>query len=164
MAAACAALFFVPGSRHRGSWWLAGLSAGGTAVALGLSRALRLPGLSDSLQDTFTLHWTRLEIAGPWSALARLNLQYRVQWLQNEALAPMLLFLLAVGTTGFAATVAHPLVVELDRLYVPVWLIPVIGLPLAATRFSAARFAPVVPPAAPSAARAVSSPAAPPSP
>ncbi|MDF3145570.1 MULTISPECIES: glycosyltransferase family 39 protein [unclassified Streptomyces] len=182
-AAASAALFFVPRARHRGTWWLVGLSAGGTSVVLGLSRALKLPGISDSLQDTFTLHWTRPEIADPWSAVVRLNLQYWVQWLQNEALAPMLLFLLAVGAwgvwkrsvpvalcviavgaTGFAATVAHPLAVELDRLYVPVWLIAVIGLPLAVTRFSAVRFAPVVPPVSPSAARAVSPPAAPPSP
>ncbi|MFJ8533025.1 hypothetical protein [Streptomyces sp. NPDC093591] len=182
-AAACAALLFVPGTRHRGTWWLAGLSAGGTSVALGLGRALDLPGMSDSLQDTFTLHWTRPEIADPWAALVRLNRHYWVQWLQNEALAPLLLFLLAVGAwgvwqrsvpvalcvlavgaTGFAATVAHPLAVELDRLYVPVWLIAVIGVPLAVTRFSAGRFAPVVPPVSPSAARSVAPPAAPPGP
>jgi hypothetical protein len=183
-AAACAGLLFVRGGRdHHGTWWLAGLSAGGTLTALLLSRALALPGMTDSLQDTFTLHWTRPEIAGPWQALARLNHHYWWQWLQKEALAPLLLSLLvvgawgvwrrsaqvalcviAVGLTGFATTVAHPLAVEQDRLYVTVWLIPVIGLPLAVTRISAVRFARVARPAAPSAVPAVAPPAVPPSP
>ncbi|MFI8194566.1 hypothetical protein ACIF8T_38655 [Streptomyces sp. NPDC085946] len=152
-AAACAALLLVPRTRHRGTRWLAALSAGGTLAALALSRALRLPGLTDSLQDTFTLHWTRPRIADPWRALARLNLHYWWQWLQQEALAPLLLFLLAVGAwglwrrsvpvalcviavglVGVAGTVAHPLAVERDRLYVPVWLVPVTGVPLALER------------------------------
>ncbi|MER6347369.1 hypothetical protein ACWC10_25500 [Streptomyces sp. NPDC001595] len=152
-AAAAASLLLVRRARRPGAWWLAGLSAGGTLAALGLSKALRLPGTADSLQDTFTLHWTRPEIADPWRALARLNLNYWWQWLQKEALAPMLLLLLAVGAwgvwkrsvpvalcviavgaTGFATAAAHPLAVELDRLYVAVWLIPVIGVPLALAR------------------------------
>ncbi|MET8946802.1 hypothetical protein ABZX30_25365 [Streptomyces sp. NPDC004542] len=152
-AAACASLLFVPRTRHRGTGWLAGLSAGGTLAALALSGILGLPGITDSLQDTFTLHWTRPEIADPWRALARLDHQYWWQWLQREALAPALLFLLAVGAwgvwrrsvpvalcviavglTGFATTVVHPLAAEGDRLYVPVWLIPVIGVPLALDR------------------------------
>ncbi|GAB2846952.1 hypothetical protein GCM10027074_12400 [Streptomyces deserti] len=152
-AAACASLLFVRRTRHRGTWWLAGLSAGGTLTALVLSKALGLPGMTDSLQDTFTLHWTRPEIADPWPALVRLNHQYWWQWLQKEALAPALLFLLvvgvwgvwkrsvpvamcviAVGLVGFATTVAHPVAREQDRLYVLVWLIPVIGVPLALER------------------------------
>jgi hypothetical protein len=152
-AAACASLLFVRRTRHRGTWWLAGLSAGGTLAALVLSRLLKLPGTTDSLQDTFTLHWTRPEIADPWHALARLNHNYWWQWLQKEALAPLLLFLLAVGAwgvwkrsvpvalcviamgfVGFATTAAHPVAKELDRLYVPVWLIPVIGVPLVLDR------------------------------
>jgi hypothetical protein len=152
-AAACASLLLVRRARHRGTWWLAGLSAGGTAAALVLSGILKLPGMTDSLQDTFTLHWTRPEIADPWRALLHLNRNYWWQWLQKEALAPLLLLLLAVGawgvwkrsvpvalcviavgSTGFATTVAHPVALELDRLYVPVWLIPVIGVPLALDR------------------------------
>jgi hypothetical protein len=154
-AAAVASLLFVRSVRHRGGRWLAGLSAGGALAALVLSKALGLPGTTDSLQDTFTLHWTRPEIADPWQALVRLNLNYWGQWLQKEALAPMLLFLLAVGAwgvwqrsvpvalcviamgaTGFATAAAHPLAVELDRLYVAVWLIPVIGVPLALARLA----------------------------
>jgi hypothetical protein len=154
-AAAVASLLFVRSVRHRGGRWLAGLSAGGALAALVLSKALGLPGTTDSLQDTFTLHWTRPEIADPWQALVRLNLNYWGQWLQKEALAPMLLFLIAVGAwgvwqrsvpvalcviamgaTGFATAAAHPLAVELDRLYVAVWLIPVIGVPLALARLA----------------------------
>ncbi len=171
------------GTGDRGTWWLAGLSAGGTSLALVLSRALHLPGLTDSLQDTFTLHWTRPEIADPWRALARLNVTYWWQWLQTQALAPLLLFLLAVGAwgvwkrsvpvalcvlavglTGFAATVAHPLAIEQDRLYVTVWLIPVTGVPLAVTRFSAVRSARVALPGAPAAAPPSAPQAAPPAP
>jgi hypothetical protein len=182
--AAGAALLLVRGGRdNHGTWWLAGLSAGGTLTALLLSRALALPGMTESLQDTFTLHWTRSEIADPWQALVRLNHHYWWQWLQKEALAPLLLFLLAVGAwgvwqrsvpvalcvlavgaTGFATTVAHPLAAEQDRLYVSVWLVPVIGLPLAVTRVSAVRFARAARPVAPSGARAVAPPAVPPAP
>lgn len=151
--AAVAALVFVPRVRHRGTWWLAGLSAGGTVVALVLSKVLGLPGMGESLQDTFTLHWSRPEIADPWRALARLNLNYWWQWLQKEALAPMLLLLLAIGLwgawkrsvpvalcvaamglVGFGTMAAHPLEVEQDRLYVQVWLVVVIGVPLALDR------------------------------
>lgn len=152
-AAACAVLLIVERARHRGTWCLAALSAGGTLAALSLSRILKLPGMSDSLQDTFTLHWSRPEIADPWRALLRLNINYWWQWLQKEALAPLLLSLLAVGAwgvwkrsvpvalcviavglTGFATAAAHPVAVEQDRLYVAVWLIPVIGVPLALDR------------------------------
>ncbi|MEV8554137.1 hypothetical protein AB0L04_30530 [Streptomyces glaucescens] len=152
-AAAAAALLLVRRARHRGTWWLAGLSAGGTLATLVGGELLDLPGTTDSLQDTFTLHWTRPEIADPWQALLRLNHHYWWQWLQKEALAPLLPFLLAVGAwgvwrrsvpvalcviavgaTGFATAAAHPLAVELDRLYVTVWLVPVIGVPLALTR------------------------------
>ncbi|GAB2741465.1 hypothetical protein [Streptomyces bullii] len=152
-AAAGACLLFVRRTRHRGTGWLAGLSAGGTLGALVLSRVLGLPGMADSLQDTFTLHWTRPEIADPWGALVQLNQNYWWQWFQREALGPLLLFLLGVGVwgvwkrsvpvalcviamglVGFGTTVAHPLEMEQDRLYVLVWLIPVIGLPLALER------------------------------
>ncbi|MFI6941629.1 hypothetical protein ACIBI4_20335 [Streptomyces sp. NPDC050418] len=151
--AAAVCLLFVPRTRHRGTWWLAGLSAGATAAALALSKALGLPGMGDSLQDTFTLHWDRPEIADPWRALARLNLNYWWQWLQKEALAPLLLLLLAVGLwgawkrsvpvalclaavglVGFATMAAHPLRVEQDRLYVQVWLVVVVGVPLSLDR------------------------------
>ncbi|CAM5475737.1 hypothetical protein SGLAM104S_05916 [Streptomyces glaucescens] len=152
-AAAAAAPLFVRRARHRGTWWLAGLAAGGTLATLVLSKLLDLPGTTDSLQDTFTLHWTRPEITDPWQALLRLNHHYWWQWLQKEALAPLLLFLvavgawgvwrrsvpvalcvIAVGATGFATAAAHPVAVELDRLYVAVWLVPVIGVPLALDR------------------------------
>jgi hypothetical protein len=153
--AAVASLLFVRSARHRGGRWLTGLSAGSALAVPALGKALGLPGTTDSLQDTFTLHWTRPEIADPWQALVRLNLNYWQQWLQKEALAPLLLFLLAagawgvwrrsvpvalcviaMGATGFATAAAHPVAVELDRLYVAVWLIPVIGVPLALARLN----------------------------
>ncbi|MEU8466924.1 hypothetical protein AB0F30_03160 [Streptomyces sp. NPDC029006] len=152
-AAACTVLVLVRRARHRGTWVLAGLSTAGTVALLFVSRAFGLPGMTDSLQDMFTLHWTYPEVAGPWRSLLRLNVSYWWQWLQQEALAPLLLTLvaagawglwkrsvpvalcvLATGLTGFATMAAHPLAVEQDRLYVQVWLIPVIGLPLALER------------------------------
>ncbi|MFJ7152615.1 hypothetical protein ACIQVT_31230 [Streptomyces sp. NPDC100445] len=151
--AAFAILLFVRRARQRGTWVLAGLATAGTVGVLAVSAAFGLPGTTDSLQDMFTLHWTHPEVASPWRSLLRLDSHYWWQWLQKEALAPLLLTLLAAGAwglwkrsvpvalcvlatglTGFATMAAHPLAVEQDRLYVQVWLIPVIGLPLALER------------------------------
>lgn len=153
VAAAGLALAAVPAARHRGTRGLLAVSLAQALGAFAVSRLLRLPGLGDSLQDTFSLHWTYPEVRDPWGLLVRLNVNYWWQWLQNEALAPSLLFLLAlavwgamsrsvpmalclvaVGGTGVLTAVAHPLAMEGDRLYVPVWLIVVVGLPLLVDR------------------------------
>ncbi|MGR3939323.1 hypothetical protein [Streptomyces sp. BRA346] len=152
-AAGAMALMFVPQARHKGTHCLLIVSLFESLVAFALSRALRLPGLDASLQDTFSLHWTYREVTHPWRLLFRLDANYWWQWLQREALAPSLLLLLvlgawgamsrsvpialcliAVGGTGLLTAAAHPVAMEGDRLYVQVWLIVVVGLPLLAER------------------------------
>ncbi|MER7793550.1 hypothetical protein [Streptomyces sp. NPDC097640] len=165
VAASALALMFVPQARHKGTRCLLIVSLFESLVAFAMSRALRLPGLEDSLQDTFSLHWTYAEVADPWRRLARLDVNYWWQWLQGEALAPSLLFLLAlgiwgamsrsvpialcliaVGGTGLLTSVAHPVAMEGDRLYVQVWLIVVVGLPLLVERLRRSGGTPGAPP------------------
>lgn len=153
VAASAVALIFVPQARHKGTRCLLVVSLFESLAAFATSRVLRLPGLEDSLQDTFSLHWTYAEVADPWRRLLRLDANYWWQWLQGEALAPSLPFLLvlgvwgamsrsmpvalcliAVGGTGLLTTVAHPVALEGDRLYVQLWLIVVVGLPLLVER------------------------------
>lgn len=153
VAASAMALILVPQARHKGTRCLLIVSLFESLAAFAMSRALRLPGLEDSLQDTFSLHWTYAEVADPWRRLLRLDANYWWQWLQGEALAPSLLFLLAlgvwgamsrslpvalcliaVGGTGLLTTAAHPVAMEGDRLYVQLWLIVVVGLPLLVER------------------------------
>jgi hypothetical protein len=99
-AASAMALMFVPQARHKGTRCLLIVSLFESLVAFAMSRALRLPGLEASLQDTFSLHWTYAEVTHPWRLLVRLDANYWWQWLQREALAPSLLFLLALGVWG----------------------------------------------------------------
>ncbi|MEU1805754.1 hypothetical protein [Streptomyces sp. NPDC019937] len=153
VAASALALMLVPQARHRGTHCLLVVSLFESLAAFAMSRALRLPGLEASLQDTFSLHWTYAEVTHPWRLLARLDVNYWWQWLQREALAPSLLFLLAlgawgamsrsvpialcliaVGGAGLLTAAAHPVAMEGDRLYVQVWLIVVVGLPLLVER------------------------------
>lgn len=153
VAASAMALMCVPQARHKGTRCLLIVSLFESLVAFAISRVLRLPGLEASLQDTFSLHWTYAEVTHPWRLLVRLDVNYWWQWLQREALAPSLLFLLAlgvwgamsrsvplalcllaVGGTGLLTAAAHPLAMEGDRLYVQVWLIVVVGLPLLVDR------------------------------
>jgi len=152
-AAGAMALMFVPQARHKGTRCLLIVSLFESVVAFAMSRVLRLPGLEASLQDTFTLHWTYAEVTNPWRLLVRLDANYWWQWLQREALAPSLLLLLVLGTwgamrrsvpialcliavagTGLLTSAAHPVAMEGDRLYVQVWLIVVVGLPLLVER------------------------------
>lgn len=153
VAAGAMALMFVPQARHKGTRCLLVVSLFESLVAFAMSRAFRLPGLEASLQDTFSLHWTYAEVTNPWRLLVRLDANYWWQWLQREALAPSLLLLLvlgawgamsrsvpialcliAVGGTGLLTSAAHPVAMEGDRLYVQVWLIVVVGLPLLVER------------------------------
>ncbi|WP_042453728.1 hypothetical protein [Streptacidiphilus jiangxiensis] len=119
-------------------------------VALGAADAVwHLPSLTLSLQDLFSQHFTQPLAPDPRARLAVLNGRFWWQWLQGEALTPVLpvaLVLAALGlrrapgpvaafaagcaVTGVAAVAAHPLAYEADRLLLPVWLPVLVGLPL----------------------------------
>ncbi|MFE6687261.1 hypothetical protein ACFVFQ_12355 [Streptomyces sp. NPDC057743] len=147
--AAGAMLLCVRRTRHRGTWWLFGLSAGTVAAVTLISKLLALPGTSATLQDTFSKHWTKPEVAAPWHDLAHLNVNFWWQWAQQQALAPLLvlplglalwglwrrsvplaLTVVALGATGIATVVAHPVYFQAERLYAAVWLIVAAGLPV----------------------------------
>ncbi|WP_052230298.1 hypothetical protein [Streptomyces sp. CT34] len=148
-AAAAAMLVWVRRTRHRGTWWLFGLSAGTAAVVAVTGKLLKLPGTSATLQDTFSKHWTRPEVATPWHDLLHLNHNFWWQWAQHQALAPVLVLPLALalwglwrrsvplaltvaglGVTGIATVVAHPVTFQAERLYAAVWLIVAAGIPV----------------------------------
>jgi len=136
--------------RHRGLGWLAGVSAGAAAVAAGGAAALGWPGAAESLQDTFTGHFKTPDVSDPWARLASLNATYWHGWVGDQAAHPLLVVSLAAslwvlwrwqlpsffvvvaaGATGVASAVSQPIATQADRLLAPVWLIVVLGLPLA---------------------------------
>jgi hypothetical protein len=138
---------------RRGLLLLAATGAVATGAAMLVSTLLGLPGMSESLQDSFTGHFYQPDVPDPWSRLWEVNSRYWLHWL---TFAPMnvtllagsmvggwamwrrdrfvALLVLACEALGFALTVAHPEVWQGDRLYVLAWLIPVVGLPMAVQR------------------------------
>ncbi|GGT25501.1 hypothetical protein GCM10014713_18100 [Streptomyces purpureus] len=148
-AAALVCLLIVAGTRHRGTYLLAALN---TAAVIGigvLSIRYSLPGSSETLQDTFTNHFAQPDVDAPWPMLGELNANYWTHWLQEQARSPWLIAavglgawglfrhnralawpVLAVGMTGLAAEIAHPVYSQGDRLMVNVWIVAVLGLPL----------------------------------
>jgi hypothetical protein len=155
--AAAVCLLWVPGGRTRRIRLLA-LAAGiGFVVSEIASTALGWPGLSASLQDTFTKHFIRPDVSDPLGRLARLDLHFWGYYPVSEPTALLLLaglvtvavllirrervygiLVAAVALTGVAAVAAHPLASQSDRLMVPVWLLLVLGLPPLVRRRSAA--------------------------
>ncbi|MGW1784680.1 hypothetical protein ACWCQQ_37055 [Streptomyces sp. NPDC002143] len=148
-AAATVCLALVAGTRHRGTYLMAALNA---AVVLGigaLSIRYSLPGSAETLQDTFTDHFAQSDVAAPWPMLGELNGNYWTSWIQEQVRSPWLIaavglgtwglfrhsrvlgwLVVAVGLTGIAAEVAHPVDSQGDRLMLNVWVIAVLGLPL----------------------------------
>jgi hypothetical protein len=136
--------------RHAGTIALAIVSLGAIAVGLVLPRLLGWPGFDESLQDTFTNHFTKgPDVADPTHRLIALNASYWKHWLQEQVLHPLLLLavaggglalwrwsrsfaliVLAAAATGIASDVAHPVWNQADRLYVQLWLAAIFGLPL----------------------------------
>ncbi|MFG1887976.1 hypothetical protein ACGFIR_08895 [Micromonospora sp. NPDC049051] len=125
-----------------------------TAVWLGLSAALDIPGAAETLQDKFTVHFTRPDVPDPWPRLVELNREFwpaqlNAWWNGGAPLAasPFLALLLigfaalfralpgraallfaTAGATGLLTLVAHPKPSEADRLILVIWLPVVVGL------------------------------------
>ncbi|MEU2664337.1 hypothetical protein [Micromonospora sp. NPDC007220] len=147
-------------ARRRRAGWEPGLvvltAACGvaTAVWLGLSAALDIPGAAETLQDKFTVHFTRPDVPDPWPRLVELNREFwpaqlNAWWNGGAPLAasPFLALLLVgfaalfralpgraallfatAGATGLLTLVAHPKESEADRLVLVIWLPVVVGL------------------------------------
>jgi hypothetical protein len=128
---------------------LAVVSGAGFVVSELASTLLGWPGFSVSLQDTFTKHFIRPDVADPLGRLFRLDLSFWAYYPVYESTALLLVVgLLAIGValvrrdavfgilsiavaaTGLGAVVAHPIESQADRLMSPVWVLLALGLPL----------------------------------
>jgi hypothetical protein len=145
-AAAC--LVWIPSARHRGTVALATISGAAFVVSEGAAALLGWPGMSQSLQDTFTRHFIRPDVSDPVGRLVSLNLRF---WAYYPVMEPTALLLavgliavaivlyrrdpvftvlvIAVSASGIGSVAAHPLISQADRLMAPVWLLLVLGLP-----------------------------------
>ncbi|WP_173097160.1 hypothetical protein [Actinomadura verrucosospora] len=135
---------------------VAGIAALVLAGNLWISSALRLPGIDETLQDTFTWHFKHPDVPDPWHRLweasgdlwsgdigprmlenplipaaflfAAAGLLARVRWDAAWALA-------AAGLTGAAVASMHPITDEMERLSAVAWIPVAFGLAaLAAVR------------------------------
>lgn len=148
-AAAVLILVTIPRYRHAGTGALLAVSGALAAGMAVTAKALHWPGLSESLQDTFTVHFSRPDVADPWHQLMSLNQEFWLQWGQDQLRSPWLLLAVGVGTwatfrhsapigwvvlgvalTGVAAEIAHPVANQGDRLMLQIWTAAVVGLPL----------------------------------
>jgi hypothetical protein len=148
-AAAGAACWSSRELRHRGTALLGGVSVLAAAVTAAVMSALALPSATTTLQDTFTVHFSRPDVADPWGRLADLDGRYWAHWIGQQAALPVFLvptavagwalyrygrglgwFALAAAIAGGVQVAAHPLVQEADRLGVLMWVPAVLGLPL----------------------------------
>ena len=151
--AALICLRWVPSSRGRGMKVLAIISSGGFVASELGSALLGWPGLSVSLQDTFTKHFIRPDVSDPVGRLVRLDLHFWGYYPVSEPTALLLavgliaiavalvrrdavfgILAIAVSATGLGAVVAHPIASQSDRLMSPVWVLLALGLPLLLVR------------------------------
>jgi hypothetical protein len=127
-------------------------AAVGCAGALGtvlLARLLHYPSVSESVQDLLTGHFARPDRPRPWPEFLQLQGNFWTEWLRRRLWEPVFAaavaagawgarrrpvfgaFLVAAACTGFLNQAGHPdITLWGDRLIVPAWLLPVLGVPL----------------------------------
>ncbi len=144
------------GSRHAGTVALAGVSSVGLVGITVGARLMGWPGASSTMQDTFTDHFKQPDVADPVHQLVRLNTEFwsYVPWQhQTAAFLPIALCGLALAAlwrtdvtvavlTICLLVVAHPVYGQYARLVLPIWLLPVLGLPFLTPKRSAEDRAP----------------------
>jgi len=127
------------------------LSAVGLVGLVATAQALHWSGPSDTLQDTFTNHFTSPDVTDPWQKLAGLDTRYWSQWTQEQVRNPWPVAAVAIGSvtlvrryrtfgliavavalTGVLSQAAHPVTSQSDRLLIEVFVAAVLGLPLLA--------------------------------
>lgn len=149
-ALAAGSVVLLPFTRTRPACLLVtGVSAAVLAGDLGVAAVLHLPGLSETLQDTYTKHFRYPDVPDPW---ARLSDQARLRWRRNigpdlldDPLIPAAylcgvlgLFarlrrnvawpILLAGLSGAVVASMHPLASELPRLSVVTWIPVALGI------------------------------------
>lgn len=141
-------LWRVRGGRTAGMKALAIAAGAGFVVSELAGILLRWPGLSESMQDTFTKHFERPDVRDPLFRLLKTDLHfwfYFPVYASTDLLTVAALVVLAVllvrrdavygvlivaaAATGLAAVLAHPVASQADRLMVPIWLVLALGLP-----------------------------------
>jgi len=124
--------------------------------SLAVAAVLGLPGLSESVQDLLTDHFTKPDVESPWLELALFDLRQLPRWLVGLTRAPVELALGLVGAIallrlgweraapwliGAAATVLvvllHPVTSEIPRLLAPIWVSVAVGLAVGAAEVAA---------------------------
>jgi len=147
--AAGAVLALPRASSRRPLLLVAGIAALVLAGNLWISSALHLPSVHETLQDTFTRHFRRPDVADPWprlfTAVPSLWAEVASQRMLNVPLIPAAFLFAAVGLftrvrrdaawppalaglTGAAVASMHPLIYEFDRLSVVAWVPVALGL------------------------------------
>jgi hypothetical protein len=158
LASGAAIAWVSTGRARRNAYLLAGLSGAALLLSVGSGILLGWPGLETSVQDMFTDHFHRPDVPDPWSSLATANLQFWPdlfrQWLHNPLLVLVGLAALAwlafrlhmasiplllAGLSGIPLLVVHPVVLEWDRLLVPIWVPVSVAIGLAMPAFVGAR-------------------------
>ncbi|GGL72389.1 hypothetical protein GCM10010129_15110 [Streptomyces fumigatiscleroticus] len=128
---------------------IAGAGLGAVCWTLLLARLLRLPSGAESVQDLLTAHFSRPDRERPWAEFWQLQGNFWVEWLRRQLWEPLFVaalgagawgalrrpafggFLIAAAFTGFLTQAGHPdITIWGDRLIVPAWLLPVLGVPL----------------------------------
>jgi hypothetical protein len=145
---AVAGLSFARGAR-RSYLVIAAVSAAVLAGNLLVSAALRLPGITETLQDACTHHFHRPDVGDPWQRLgdrdlALLTGKVTPQLLNHPFIGAMYVFAAAglfrwlrpgaawlvslVGLTGVMVISMHPVTSETARLTVVTWIPVALGL------------------------------------
>ncbi|NGO76235.1 hypothetical protein G6045_11230 [Streptomyces sp. YC504] len=134
------------GERHR-AWTTLTVASAGAALWIGAVTALLgLPAASETMQDTLTRYFTRPDVPDPVQGMLALEVTYWPTWFHYNVGFALLLGLclwalwrhrpqllpiaLATGLTGLGTAFAHPLLEELDRLWVVAWVPVALGVPV----------------------------------
>lgn len=158
--AAAATVVFVGAAVVLGIWYrrrdpavvrrALGAAAVSTLVTSGVlagTAVLGLPGLEASLQDLFTAHFTKPDVADPYQRLVRSDLILLGRWRTDVLHVPGMVALAAVGIGGLIAAaepwavywalavpaaalpvLAHPVASEVPRLLAPAWASIALGI------------------------------------
>lgn len=127
---------------------LAVASGAGALAIAATARLLGWPGAGESAQDLLTSHFSRPDVVSPAYQVARLNAYFWSWWAVQQLAAPLAvaswlvsgwaawrarplgLALLGAAAAGLANQAGHPVASQGDRLYVLVWPVVALGLPL----------------------------------
>ncbi|GAB3532843.1 hypothetical protein GCM10027403_05920 [Arthrobacter tecti] len=151
-------LLLVPRFRKiRGLRLLALLMTAYAAASFALTHALNWPGMSESLQDTFTKHFELPPVPNPIERLLLLNADYLrilVNDIHRDAAGAVLVVLalgayaafartpqswlpLGVSLVGIGTILAHPVASQAERLGSPFWVGIAVGIAIVVERLTA---------------------------